>query len=260
MANAITHFGQHLIKLTSSKIREMGYEVIYQDTDSCFVATNSSSIEEANEIGNKLQSVINEFYKEHIQKEHKRKSFLELEFKRCYSKFLMPKLRHSELGAKKRYAGIIAGKDKLEIVGMEAVRGDWTELAKDFQKQLLETVFQGKNPSRLVIDIVKDLKAGKLDDKLVYRKSIRKELKDYTKSSPPHVKAARLIENLDSTIIEYVITTNGPEPIQNKKNPIDYKHYLEKQLKPIADSILCFFNLDFESVSGETKQAKLSGF
>lgn len=260
MANAITHFSQHIIKLTSKKIQESGYEVIYSDTDSCFVNTKAKSTEEANEIGNKLQSDINEFYKKHIKEEHKRNSCLELELKKCYSRFIMPKLRNSEVGAKKRYAGIIAGKDKLEIVGMEAIRGDWTDLAKDFQKELLTAVFHDKDPSRIVIDYVKELKSGKLDKKLVYRKSIRKGLKEYVKSSPPHVKAARLLENLDSTIIEYVITTNGPEPIQLIKHPIDYEHYLDKQLKPIADAILMFFNLKFETISGETKQSKLSGF
>ena len=234
--------------------------VLVHNTDSCFVNTKAKSTEEANEIGNKLQSEINEFYKKHIKEEHKRNSCLELELKKCYSRFMMPKLRNSEIGAKKRYAGIVAGKDKLEIVGMEAIRVDWTDLAKDFQKELLTAVFHDKDPSRIVIDYVKDLRSGKLDNKLIYRKSIRKGLKEYVKSSPPHVKAARLLENLDSSIIEYVITTNGPEPIQLIKHPVDYEHYLDKQLKPIADAILMFFNLKFETISGETKQSKLSGF
>ncbi len=260
IGNAITHTGQHLIKLTSSKVRDMGYEVIYSDTDSVFIVTNANSSGDAKAIGDKLQSTINKFYNEHISSEHSRKSCLELEFKKCYSKFLMPKLRNSEAGAKKRYAGLVAGTDKIEIVGMEAVRGDWTELAKDFQKQLLEAIFHDKNPSRLVIEFVKNLKSGKLDSKLVYKKSIRKGLVEYTKTSPPHVKAARLLENLDSSKIEYVITINGPEPIQKVKHPIDYQHYLDKQLRPIADAILCFFNLNFEAISGETKQSSLSSF
>ena len=37
MANAITHFGQFLNKLTAEKVREQGYEVIYGDTDSIFI-------------------------------------------------------------------------------------------------------------------------------------------------------------------------------------------------------------------------------
>lgn len=260
VANAITHSGQHIIKMTSAKVKEMGYEVIYSDTDSVFIVTNAKSQKEAEEIGDMLQKSINSFYVKHIKDKHNRDSKLELEFKKCYSKFLMPKLRNSEVGAKKRYAGMVAGNDKLEIVGMEAIRGDWTDLAKDFQKELLTAVFNGKDPSRIVIDYVKDLREGKLDKKLVYKKSIRKELKDYTATSPPHVKAARLLDNLESSIIEYVITTNGPEPIQKIKHPIDYQHYLDKQLKPIADAILIFFKLDFNSISGETKQSSLSNF
>src|SRR3989338_1560254 len=37
MANAITHFGQMIIKLTREQIEKKGYKVIYQETDSCFV-------------------------------------------------------------------------------------------------------------------------------------------------------------------------------------------------------------------------------
>ncbi len=38
--------------------------------------------------------------------------------------------------------------------------------------------------------------------------------------------------------IEYVITVNGPEPKEYSKSPIDYQHYIDKQLKPVEDAIL----------------------
>ena len=49
--------------------------------------------------------------------------------------------------------------------------------------------------------------------------------------------------------IEYIITTSGPEPIEYRQNPIDYDHYVEKQLKPIAEGILPFVNLSFTELS-----------
>ena len=34
------------------------------------------------------------------------------------------------------------------------------------------------------------------------------------------------------------MTQAGPEPLEARRSPIDYQHYLNKQLKPIADAIL----------------------
>ena len=38
--------------------------------------------------------------------------------------------------------------------------------------------------------------------------------------------------------IRYVMTQNGPEPMEARHSRIDYEHYLTKQLQPIADAIL----------------------
>jgi len=257
MANAITHFGQTIIKLTAKKIEEKGYKVIYSDTDSVFVETNLGE-KKANELGKELEEFINKFYKDYIEKEYNRKSFLELEFEKQYIAFLMPKVRGSELGSKKRYAGLIKqDKEKIEITGLEAIRGDWTDAAQEFQVELLNKIFHKEEFVQFIRDYVKKLKQGKLDDKLIYRKSIRKPLSSYVKTTPPHVKAARKLDKLNSNIIEYYITENGPEPIEKLTSKIDYKHYIDKQIKPIADAILFFFDKDFKEIIEESKQMKL---
>lgn len=261
MANAITSFGQQIIKLTAEKIKKKGYDVIYSDTDSCFVLSKAKSPEEANEIGATLAEDINKSYKEYVKKEHKRESFLDLQYEKCYAKFMMPKLRGTEAGAKKRYAGLIIkdGKEKMEITGMEFVRGDWTDLARNFQYELLDRVFHDKEIGSYIKDLVKKLKDGKMDDKIIYRKSIRKALSEYA-VSPPHVKAARQLDKLEGSIIEYVITTEGPEPVQKLRHPINYEHYIKKQLKPIADSILSFFSQTFDEAVKGNRQSSLGSF
>ncbi len=259
IANSITHFGQELIKLTAKKAEEHGYEVIYSDTDSIFVDTKVESKEESNKIGKKLEKEINNFYENYIQKEYKRKSFLELEYEKLYLRFLMPKLRGSTAGAKKRYAGLLEN-DKIDYVGLETVRSDWTEAAKEFQQELLDRIFHKKEVTGFIKKFVEDIQAGKKDKDLIYRKSLRKDEKEYTKTTPPHVKAARKLEKIESSIIEYVLTTEGPEPIQNQKHKIDYDHYIKKQIKPIADTVLSFFDTKFEDVIKGTKQTTLFGF
>ncbi|MBM3247679.1 hypothetical protein FJZ17_04035 [Candidatus Pacearchaeota archaeon] len=233
-------------------------------------------------MGGEISASIDEFYIRYIKDNYNRKSYLDLEFDKLFIALIMPRLRVKEKnqeasenkkeskekelearGAKKRYAGLveeeIQGKKQevLEITGLEAIRGDWTEAAQDFQKQLLMKVLKNENPSSFIKQFIKDLRAGKLNNQLVYRKSIRKELKEYTKTTPPHVKAARLLDTIESNIIEYYITTNGPEPIQKLKHKLDYEHYIEKQIEPIARTILETIGIDFKNILEGSKQKTL---
>jgi DNA polymerase-2 len=36
------------------------------------------------------------------------------------------------------------------------------------------------------------------------------------------------------------MTVAGPEPLETRRSPIDYEHYLTRQLQPVADAILPF--------------------
>ncbi len=264
IANAITTLGQFIIKLTAKKIEENGYQVIYSDTDSIFIISNTKTNKDAEKTGLDLQKKLDSFFKDYIKKKYNRESFLELEFKKVYSRFLMPRIRHSEQGAKKRYAGLIiddSGKEKLEFVGLEAIRTDWTEAAQIFQKELFDRIFHKKEVVNFIRSYVEDLKKGMYDDKLIYRKQLRKGLEEYTKITPQHVLAVKKLEGkFSGKIIEYYITVAGPEPSQLLKHKLDYDYYLSKQIKPIADAILVFFDVTFDDVIKKTMQTNLFSF
>ena len=79
------------------------------------------------------------------------------------------------------------------------------------------------------------------------------------KNFPPHVRAARLSDEhlrqqglspryQNKGWIRYVITLNGPEPVDYRQSPMDYQHYIDRQLKPVADAILPFIDLDFDTL------------
>jgi len=240
--------------MTGDKVEELGHEVIYGDTDSIFVKLKTSSDDVAGSverIGKELESYINKFYTAYVLKNYQRESKLELEFEKTYKKFFMPHVRGSEAGAKKRYAGIIEkdGKDDLQFVGLEYVRSDWTKAAKFFQKELLLKVFDGAEVNGFVKEFVGNLESGKYDEMLKYRKWIRKNVAEYTKTTPPHIKAARKIGKTGTGLIEYYYTIDGPEAAEALKHKINYDHYIEKQIKPIADSILVFLNTSFDDIT-----------
>ncbi|MFT4309768.1 MAG: DNA polymerase II [Candidatus Woesearchaeota archaeon] len=259
IANAITYYGQHLIQKCTGIVEEKGYKVIYGDTDSIFVDPRTEDEKEAYRIGIEIASMLNERLREEIIKEHGRKSSLVLQFEKHYVMFWMPTIRGGEEGSKKRYAGLL-NDNTINIVGLEYVRRDWTALAREFQYELLKILFEKKDPKEFIKKHVISLKKGEYDDKLVYRKALRKNIEDYTKTTPPHVKAARKLEKITDRIIEYVITVEGPEPITRQENPIDYDHYIDKQLKPLANAILQTIGMDFDDIIKNSTQKTLSGY
>ncbi|HLF53638.1 MAG TPA: DNA polymerase II [Candidatus Nanoarchaeia archaeon] len=265
MANAITSYARWIIQKTAEEIEKKGYKVIYSDTDSVFVETNLGK-EKANKLGAEIQDSINNFYKEHVKKLYHRTSYLELQFDKQYISMMIPSLRmkkgeedKNQKAAKKRYAGLVEknGKEELEITGLEAIRGDWTEAAREFQKELLMKLFKKEPIEPFIRAYAKKIREGKLDSQLIYRKSLRKSIEEYTKTTPPHVKAARLLDNIESNIIEYYVTTKGPEPIQKLKHKIDYEHYIKKQIAPIANQILSLQGKSLEDIEKNSNQAKL---
>ena len=106
-------------------------------------------------------------------------------------------------------------------------------------------------------EFVRDLKEGRHDAHLVYRKALRKGLDEYTSTTPPHVKAARLVEGPVEGLVEYVMTTSGPQPAAGRTAPIDYVHYIDKQLRPIAEQVFPHLGLSFDQALGEASQMRL---
>ena len=251
LPRAITGSGHKLLLGSKDYLEKKDLKVIYGDTDSLFVMLNDVSVDDGETQGKKVVKLLNLFWKTKLKKEFNVESYLELEYEKHYKKFIITPARGADIGAKKRYAGLLVkdGKESIEFVGMEFVRSDWTKLAKEFQIELYQKVFDGVEVEEWIREVIKNLKDGKFDDKLIYRKRLRKDVNDYTKNVPPHARAAKLL-NEPRDVIYYAITQRGPIPIELKHNDFDYDHYIEKQLKPIADSVLALLGKNFDGIVG----------
>jgi DNA polymerase-2 len=108
-------------------------------------------------------------------------------------------------------------------------------------------------------DIVRRVRSGELDDALVYRKNLRKDADDYTATTPPHVAAARKSTQSSGRLVSYVITSAGPEPVDNVEHPLDREHYVVKQVRPVAEPVLETLGLEFEQVIGDSHQFDMFG-
>ncbi len=259
LANAITGFGRELLLWSKDRFETYGYRVLYGDTDSLFVLANVDAADEARRLGQSLAAQLNQDLAEHVRRNWRVDSKLVLRFERLYLRFILAPVRHGSAGARKRYAGLVheGGKPQVVFTGMEAVRRDWTELAKQVQREIYLRLFNDRPVGDYLRDIVKELRSGRLDHLLVYRKAVRKELDAYVASTPPHVAAARKASVRQGSVVAYVITQGGPEPAEERKSPIDYEHYVQKQIRAVAQPVLGLLGLDFNRVIGDDNQMRL---
>ncbi|MGH8178463.1 MAG: DNA polymerase II [Steroidobacter sp.] len=254
LANSITGTGREILLWSKAWFEAAGFKVLYGDTDSLFVQSSDSDADRARDQGGRLAAALNSEIARYIQERWRVSSRLELKFEKLYLKLFLPRARHSTRGASKRYAGLLHGKETVEFVGMEVVRRDWTALAKQVQRELYQRLFTDQPVDVYLADVVRQVRNRELDDALVYRKNLRKETEDYTATTPPHVVAARKSTQPLGRSISYVMTTAGPEPLDNVQHPLDREHYVVKQVQPVAEPVLATLGLDFERVIGDSRQ------
>ncbi|QJE01994.1 DNA polymerase II [Massilia forsythiae] len=265
LASSITLRGHEIMHRTRALIEARGHQVIYGDTDSTFVwLGRPHSDAEALRIGRELVDHVNGWWRAHLRDAMGLDSALELEVDTHFRRFLMPTVRGSEEGSKKRYAGLATapgGGDEFVYKGLETVRTDWTPLAQQFQQGLYERIFRREPYQDWLRGYVARTLNGELDDLLVYRKRLRRPLAEYERNLPPHVRAARIADawhlaqgrpapyRNGGATIAYVMTTGGPEPLETLQSAPDYEHYLTRQLEPVADAILPFLGDGFDKLT-----------
>jgi DNA polymerase-2 len=252
IANAITGFGQQILHWTRDAFEAAGVSVLYGDTDSVFVQLAAGTDPEA------LRAAVEQRIAERIRAQYGVTSRLELELEGVFEQLLLPRVRGGGKGSKKRYAGW--REERLVVVGLEAVRRDWPDVAQHLQTGMLERLFTGRDPAPFVREVVAELRAGARDAELVYVKRVRKVALDSYETEAPHVVAARKAGRVPGGVIRYVITRMGPEPVlPGRPLPpaIEHAHYVEKVLRPVADAILEVLDSSFDEALGAPKQLRL---
>lgn len=256
LANSITGTGKELLLWSKQWFEDAGFRVLYGDTDSLFVESALADAEAVGERAYRLAEELNRELARHIRERWGIESRLELKLEKLYRRLFLSRARHSSRGASKRYVGLRQDGD-IEFVGMEVARSDWTLLAKQVQRELYRRLFDDQPVEAYLAHVVAELRRGALDDALVYRKGLRKAAAAYTATTPPHVAAARKSARPPGRSISYVMTTDGPEPIDNVQHPIDREHYVQKQVKPVAEPVLAVLDLRFEQAIGDERQLEM---
>ncbi|XP_031752563.1 DNA polymerase alpha catalytic subunit isoform X3 [Xenopus tropicalis] len=252
LAALVTHQGREILLHTKEMVQKMNLEVIYGDTDSIMINTNCNNLEEVFKLGNRVKSEVNKSYK-----------LLEIDIDGIFKSLLLLK--------KKKYAALTVeptgdGKyvTKQELKGLDIVRRDWCELAKEAGNYVISQILSDQPRDNIVENIQKKLTEigenvtnGTVPiSQYEINKALTKDPQDYPdKKSLPHVHVAMWINSQGGRkvkagdTISYVICQDGsnlsasqrayaPEQLQKQENlSIDTQYYLSQQVHPVVARI-----------------------
>ncbi len=254
-AEATTALGRRYIQETIETAEEMGFEIVYGDTDSVFIKGD-----DARERADAFQERVNAELPE----------FMELEFEGFYPRGLFTSTDAGE-GAKKKYA-LRAADGTTKIVGFEQVRRDWSPVARKTQEQVIEQVLAGEVEAAVqtVHDTVDRLEAGEvpLEELQIYT-TMNKKPENYA-AKTPHSEAAKraIARGADVSAgdtVAYVVT-DGAGAISDRAELVQYAdgydatYYVENQVVPVALRVLKVFGYTEDQLLGKGKQTGLDRF
>jgi len=250
-AEATTATGRHIIMDTIDKCKESEIDVLYGDTDSLFVKKPTSK---------QIDDIITKAKMDHN---------VELEVEKEYRYVVLS-------GRKKNYLGVTKN-GKVDVKGLTGKKSHTPAFIKTLFYELLDilseikTAEEFKRAKNRISDKITEC-ARKVQAKeiplqdLAFNVMISKAPRDYTKTIPQHVRAAKQLESIreikKGDIISYVKILNKPgvRPIEMaRKSEIDTSKYMEF-MESTLDQLTSSMDLDFDTILGKPKQTGLEQF
>lgn len=252
LAALVTGKGREILMKTKDLATALGLDVIYGDTDSIMINTNSVDLQEVRKIGSKVKSEVNKLYR-----------LVEIDIDGIFKSMLLLK--------KKKYAAVMVNirddgtiTTTTEMKGLDIVRRDWSDLAKDAGNYVLDQILSASQRDVIIENIhdyltslTEKIKAGKIElQKFEINKSLTKNPDDYPdKKSLPHVTVAQRLLAQGRRVavgdtISYVICDDNSqlpasqrayhpdECLKKSSLKIDNHYYLSSQIHPVV-SRLC---------------------
>ena len=246
VAEATAAIGRHSITQILNKAEQLGIQVLYGDTDSLFLKNPSSQ---------QIEALVH-------WTEHELKMGLDVDKVYRYAVFS---------SRKKNYLGVLED-GTVDVKGLTGKKKHiplFIKKAFDRMKQQLATV---KTPAdfevakRNIADVVRDcymrLKRREWENlgDLAFHVVLGEDLANYTKTTPQHVKAAKILKESGvdlkaGDLISFVKVIREPrvKPVElAAKNEIDVDKYVA-YLRSTFDQVLDALSLDFDEIIGLTK-------
>jgi len=228
------------------------------------VKTNTENIDDAFEIGSKLEKLIN----------NELEGIVEMKIEGVFKTILIL--------AKKRYAGLEVEKlknsyhERIVMKGIETVRRDWCDLTGETLSKILEIILIEQNPKKALNymkEVTTKLQKNEIPiEKLIVTKSVSKSLKEY-RGIQPHIELVKKMRKRDIATapgvgdrVGFVIVqglqimsyrAEDPEYIKQHNLKIDSKYYVENQIIPPVERVFEAMGISRSELVGMGKQLGL---
>ncbi|KAJ3207497.1 DNA-directed DNA polymerase alpha catalytic subunit pol1 [Entophlyctis luteolus] len=245
LAMLVTQRGREILQATVDLATNENLEVIYGDTDSIMIHTNTETLRDVIKCGNEFKKAVNKRYK-----------LLEIEIDGIFKKMLLLK--------KKKYAALVVeekdGKSGLvmEKKGLDVVRRDWCSLSHDASEFVLSAIFSDDGRDDMLEKVHEylrklgdDVRKGDVGiDKFVINKGLTKNPEDYADvKNQPHVqvalqmKAKGLSVRVGDTVPYVIVVGEGSGSqfvalLELTGKFVDYQYYLANQVLPPLSRLL----------------------
>ncbi|MHC1590706.1 MAG: DNA-directed DNA polymerase I, partial [Candidatus Helarchaeales archaeon] len=242
VADSTTAGGRYAIQETKKKAESMGITVLYGDTDSVFLLNPSK--EQMEELVRWSNENLN----------------MDLEVEKI---FRYVALSHR----KKNYFGVYQD-GSVDVKGLSGKKSNTPPYIQKAFYKMLQILSEVKTESdlesarekikKLLQVILKKLKTNKIPkEELAFQVLMNKKIESYEKTTPQHVKAAKMLEEKGIKVEpgEFIqfLKTKDPEgvcPLQLAKvEDIDYKKYKET-VESVFEQVLDALDIDFKELTG----------
>jgi DNA polymerase alpha subunit A len=187
LAELTTLQGREILQSTVDLAQGLGFEVVYGDTDSIMINTNSNNLQEVMTVGTTVKKEVNKKYR-----------LLEIEIDGVYkSMLLLKKKKYAALKVEHGVDGQIT--TVMEQKGLDIVRRDWSLIAKAQGNRALDLILSGRPAEDVVEDIHESLRRCRAElvagavtmDQFVITKQLTKRPEDYPDAAnQAHVQVA----------------------------------------------------------------------
>jgi len=252
-AEMITAIARKAIMSAVREAENMGMSVIYGDTDSLFI--EDAPIEKLQELERRVEASLG----------------IDLELDKVYRYVVLSKLKKNYLGVTEDghvdVKGLLGKKRNIPDIVKKAFFETLDELSRARNKEEFEE--SKMKIGEIIKKYVNRLRSREFEmEEVCFRSTLNKRLGDYVKTTPQHVKAARLLEErlnmriVPGDVISYVKVTGreGVKPVELAgKQEVDVDKYIEI-MRSTFQQILDALDLDFDSLAKGKTSESLEGF
>lgn len=229
VGSSITFLARDLLHYILEELKKLNYEVIYLDTDSCFL-----------NISNNIVDIMNNLIKKWAKEKYNNDNVtVEFIYEGFFKSLIVKELCHY-IGYLQTDKGI-----EEEMKGIEAKKSNATKFVKYFQKKLLNKILDEEKQED-IINWIKDEIGNfrnKPLDEIAFPTKLSRNLENYNKNTPVFCRALINAKKLDNKFDKkigqmyywlYIHPINKKETITtqifwNKEKLIDINEELDKQ-------------------------------